>query len=211
MRVSHLKSYFINLAYKPLIIMVLMIILLILVYWVERIYEDKYNVYKQKQQELKYKLDMIDENIKQSKNIKNTWDKIKNDNFSEVGVRIEKAKKIIDDLQKECYIHKLKATFSNPVIRNDHNNHVVGLEYTDLDISFDTYLDIDAFKFMKGLEAKIPGIINYTYLTMALQDRSIDQTILNEIKSGNSTNLVHVGLSIVWQDFIKLKNDNEND
>ncbi len=210
MKLINLKSYFLLKAVKPGIILLATLLLFGVIYLVESRYIDKYSIFKQKNDALESKLSVLDNNIAKSKSVQETWKKIKDDNFNNIGLRVEEAKKAIDSLSKDYLINNLDVNLSNPVTRKDIFKEKVGLEYSEINISFSTYLDTEVYKFIDGLNKKIPGILDYTYIDIKSLGIDITDALLQGIKQGGYKDLVQVKLSIIWQDFIRKKESSGN-
>ncbi|AIF80690.1 hypothetical protein I862_00625 [endosymbiont of Acanthamoeba sp. UWC8] len=211
MKLSNLKAYFISQASKPGAILLVCLLILGGVSYMQNYFADKYSFHKQKYDDLRSKIFTIDNNIAKTKAAQLTWEKIKNNNFNKIGLRIEEAKKVIDTASKDHFINNLSINLSSPVIRKDVIKSKIGLEYSEIDIGLSSYLDTEVFNFIDELGKNIPGLLNYTSIDISSLDLDINDSLLQNIKQGGYKDLVQAKINIVWQDFIRLKESNIND
>jgi hypothetical protein len=208
MKRDELKSYFILKSIRPVMIVLIAIIICVFVKFSQSFFYNKNSEYKVQNQNLETQISKLTNDVEKAKSSFLVWQKIKDKNFDTVGLRINVAKKIIDDLRQLYLINNLDVNLSNPVVRKDIIKETVGLEYSDFIITFQSYSDTEIFKFIDGLNKKMPGILHYAYINMRALDVDIDDAMLDNIRKGGYKDLVQARLIMNWQDFKNLKDKN---
>lgn len=205
MRIEDLKPYLMQKAIKPLISLIAICILWGMLITLSNKTQQRLEEQQNASNAMQAQLQQLKAGIESSNTALNVWQEIKQQNFDLTGLKVQAAKKAIDDLKQSLMINNLEVNLLNPVIRKDEIKERVGLEYSDINITFSAYIDSDVFKFIDQLYTKTPGIFHFTNINIKTQEIVINDDVIAAIRAGQHKDLVQVKLSIVWQDFKNLK------
>lgn len=210
MIVKHIKGYVVNqLKYKVILFAICFAINATLgfYYFTNQGQENKFRAdTKSLQSEIESTRDKI---VKATYAIDRWNDKVKFYHETRTGLKLDYIRRAIEQLREIYKIKSLTINLSTPTLRHDIiGAKFIDIEYSAVTMTYSTFTDLDAYRFLLALLSEFPGYTQVKSFTISsIQD--LTQDILSGIEKGTAKDIVTVRVDILWQDLSDKKEVHE--
>lgn len=183
---------------------VLMILLLIGGFFLKQASVVKVSEYKHQVSELQSQhVTLTMKADKYEKDLKYWNSNLSNIYKERTGLKLDLARKLIDDLKFTYNIRDISVNLTSPQVRDNFGElQHINLQYSTVSIAFQAYTDIDVVRFLNALAQQLPGIVRFSSLNItaisAITEQIIDTT--DPLKPRIKT-IVSAKSELVWHDF----------
>lgn len=201
---KEINAYIVGKLKGHLAFFVVMLVLLVVSFYLKQSGDAQAIKFKAQADSLKAQLIMLTAKVSKYENDLKYWNSNLSNIYNErTGLKLDFAKKKIDDLKFTYNIRDVNVNLTTPQIRDNFKElEHIDMQYSTVTIAYQTYTDIDAVRFMNALSQQLPGIVRFSSLTMSAIS-SINEQILDttdplkpRIKS-----IVSAKMDLVWHDF----------
>lgn len=127
------------------------------------------------------------------------WDNTPEHKRSLVGIRINPAKELLEELSDTYRFSKTNITFSKPAQEDsDLDRPTVAIISSDISMTFNAITDEQVFRFIETLDKRSPGMIQLKSISLNL-DGEITKDLLEAIAAGERPELVRGSINMVWR------------
>lgn len=162
----------------------------------ERAYKSDVHNYQSKIDSFNAKTKDISEALK-------TWEQLTTENASFEGIKISKAKEILDGLKDKYDFKEFEIKMSKPTILEDeYKRKVVGTESSTIRMGIRGYSDVQVMLFLYDVSNSFPGYFKVNSYSMKLE-REIDE-ILVDLSNEESVSSVYTEIECYWRELKEL-------
>ncbi len=129
----------------------------------------------------------------------NTWKILPEDKKSLQGLQINKAKALLDELEKKYKIIGLDLSFSKPIMLSGEDESTSRIYTSNVNISFKAFSDEYVYNFLTELQKRFPGYITIRTFNVS-REIEVSKNVIERIAKGEKVPLVSANLEFRWQD-----------
>lgn len=146
----------------------------------------------------------IDAGIVESKNSLLVWEDVKEKLSNRKGLDIEAFRILVETIQLKHAISDLEIVLTTPATRNDSkNNQFVHLEYNEIEMSFNSITDVEAYRFLAELTRNVPGILHIEKFEFDAKT-DLEDDIIQTLREGEIQSMVEIRVTFKWHNIIDL-------
>jgi hypothetical protein len=153
--------------------------------------------------QLNEKLIAMSRKMQEAKEAYKLWETLNKQHKKREGLKIDEAKKLFDSLQEKFYLSTpVKIDLSTPIeLQDKYKTESVAVIQSTVKLDFRGLTDEYLINVVEYLLKNIPGFVQVKSFTIMKSINSIDNIIINKIKSGERPELANGSITFDWRDF----------
>lgn len=141
----------------------------------------------------------LENRIKEFESVKKIWEKVKDSNIKRNGIDFDKARAIIDDLNKSKFLAApINVNLSPPSMSVRDEKSSIGIEISIMDINVNAVSDIYALKVAQIFAEHLPGFLKYNSFRLT-RIKDVSNDVIDNLNKGFFPVMVDLSIQVKWQ------------